>query len=273
MAVELSPDRLVPIVSAGDPRVGLYAAVRDPQLARVHQLFVAEGRLVVQRLVDDRRYRVHSVLVTETACQALAASLASLPEQVPVYVTPADVMTAIAGFNIHRGCLALAERPPAPDLDLLLRDSRLLVVLEDVTDADNVGAVFRNAAAFGVDALLLSPSACDPLYRKAIRTSMAASLRIPFARLEDWPAQLGSLERAGFTLVALTPAAPSETVAEFCAAPRPGRLALLVGTEGAGLTAGALAAATRRVRIPIDERIDSLNLAAATAVVLSRLSE
>jgi tRNA G18 (ribose-2'-O)-methylase SpoU len=211
--------------------------------------------------------------VTETAGRALAASLVQLPGSVPVYVCAPDVMSTLAGFNIHRGCVALAERPAASDLDAILGESRLLVVLEAVTDADNVGAVFRNAAAFGVDAVLLSPDACDPLYRKAIRTSMAATLRIPFARFDDWPGQLLALGRAGFTLVALTPAAPSETLAQFCAAPRPSRLALLVGTEGAGLTAGALAAATRRVRIPINERIDSLNLAAATAVVLSRLSE
>jgi tRNA G18 (ribose-2'-O)-methylase SpoU len=271
--VEVSPARLVRIERADDPRVALYAAVRDPELARTHQRFVAEGRLVVRRLIEDARYRVDSVLVTETARQALASSLSQLPAQVPVYVCAAGVMNDIAGFHIHRGCLALAQRPEAPDLDLLLRESSLLVVLEDVSDADNVGAVFRNAAAFGVDAVLLSPGTCDPLYRKAIRTSMAASLRIPFTRLDDWPAQLVTVQRAGFSLVALTPATPSETLAEFCASPRPGRLALLVGSEGPGLTAGALAAATRRVRIPINERIDSLNLAAATAVVLSRLSE
>ena len=148
----------------------------------------------------------------------------------------------------------------------------VVLVLEGVSNADNVGGVFRNAAAFGVRGVLLSPTCCDPLYRKAIRTSMGAVLRVPFARLDDWPAGLTPMRGAGFTIAALTPRAPSETLDAFAARPRPERLALLVGTEGAGLTLAAESAADHRVRIPIDERVDSLNVAVAVGIALYALS-
>ncbi len=148
------------------------------------------------------------------------------------------------------------------------------MVLEGVSNADNVGGVFRNAAAFGADGVLLSPTCCDPLYRKAIRTSMAATLRVPFARAgaDDWPGALTSVKAAGFTIVALTPRQPSETLAAFTSRPRPARIALLVGTEGDGLTPEAEAAADYRVRIPIAGGIDSLNLAVATGIALYSLN-
>src|SRR5262249_25698345 len=146
-----------------------------------------------------------------------------------------------------------------------------IVVLEGVANADNVGGVFRNAAAFGADGILLSPTCCDPMYRKAIRTSMGAVLRVPFARAANWPAAIDELRAAGFTMVALTPRGPSVTLDEFRSRPRPDRVALIVGTEGAGLTAAIEAAADCRVRIPTTGEVDSLNLAVAAGIALYAL--
>jgi tRNA G18 (ribose-2'-O)-methylase SpoU len=259
-------------VVRGDTRVAPFRAVRDGDLLRSRGLFVAEGRLVVRRVVEDGRYRVESVLVNEAALRDLEAAMAALDPDVPIMVCTAESFEDIAGYDVHRGCLALVHRPPSVNAVALA--STLLLVLEGVSNADNVGGVFRNAAAFGADGVLLSPTCCDPLYRKAIRTSMAATLRIPFARAgaDDWPGALTSVKAAGFTIVALTPRQPSETLAAFASRPRPARIALLLGTEGEGLTPEAEAAADYRVRIPIAGGIDSLNLAVATGIALYSLN-
>ena len=146
-------------------------------------------------------------------------------------------------------------------------------MLEAVANADNVGGIFRNAAAFGAGAVLLSPACCDPLYRKAIRTSMAAVLRVPFARCDDWPQDLVRLRDRGFRIVALTPREPAAMLADFAARPRPERVALLAGTEGAGLSAAAEQLADERVRIPIESAVDSLNVAVAVGIALHALRE
>jgi tRNA G18 (ribose-2'-O)-methylase SpoU len=256
----------------GDPRVAEYRDVPEPELIRARGLFVAEGRLVVRRLIDERRYGVRSLLLSEAARVDLEPWLARLDPDVPVYVCAADHFLDMTGLDIHRGCLALVERPPASPLDEVLRDARLAVALEGVTNADNVGGVFRNVAAFGADAVLLSPSCCDPLYRKAIRTSMAATLRVPFARIDAWPGGLLDLRARGFTLVALTPREPAQALDGFARTTRPDRLVLLVGTEGAGLSPAVERAADVRVRIPMRAAVDSLNLAVATGIALSRLT-
>ncbi len=260
-------------VSRGDPRAAAFGAVRDGELLRSRGLFVAEGRQVVRRVIEDGRYRVESVLLNEAAWRDLEPAMAALAPDVPIMVCAAESLEDIAGYDVHRGCLALVHRPPPASVDALAVSSTLLVVLEGVSNADNVGGVFRNAAAFGVDGVLLSPTCCDPLYRKAIRTSMAATLRVPFARAgaDDWPAALTSVKAAGFTIVALTPRQPSETLDAFNSRPRFGRIALLLGTEGAGLTPEAEAAADYRVRIPIAGGIDSLNLAVAAGIALHSL--
>jgi tRNA G18 (ribose-2'-O)-methylase SpoU len=261
------------IDSAHDPRVASYRGVRDGELLRAHGLFVAEGRYVVRRVVEDGRYRVQSMLVNDAAWRELHATIASLGEAVPIFVGDANVLAEIAGYDVHRGCLALVERRSAATAVELIAASRLLLILEAVSNADNVGGVFRNAAALGADGVLLSPTCCDPFYRKAIRTSMGAALRVPFARAgaDDWPAVLTRVRAAGFTIVALTPRQPSETLEAFAARPRAARLALIVGTEGAGLTPAVEAAADVRVRIPISGDVDSLNLAVATGIVLYEL--
>jgi len=194
---------------------------------------------------------------------------------VDVYLGSSGDFQALTGYNVHRGCLALVERPQPVSLDAILSSARFVVVLENVANADNVGGVFRNAAAFGADAVLLSPGTCDPLYRKAIRTSMAATLRVPFATLDhesgSWPAALAGLRQRGFCLVAMTPREPAEDLEAFARQTRHSRLAMLFGAEGAGVTRDAEAAADYHVRIPIVEGIDSLNLAVASGIVLYRL--
>ncbi|HEY7171529.1 MAG TPA: RNA methyltransferase [Vicinamibacterales bacterium] len=263
---------VVRVDDPADPRLADYARLSDAELLRARQLFVAEGRLVVERVIADPAFNLRSVLLSEAAHRALQPLLARLAAATPIYVIAAGDFLPLTGFNIHRGCLALVERPPARSAAALAQGARTLVVLEAVTNADNVGGVFRNAAAFQGDGVLLSPTCCDPLYRKAVRTSMAATLQVPFARLEAWPGELSMLKASGFTLVALTPRGGSTTLDEFSAGPRPGRIAILVGTEGAGLSAAAEAIADHRVRIPISNRVDSLNLAVATGIALSRLS-
>jgi tRNA G18 (ribose-2'-O)-methylase SpoU len=262
---------VVRLEALDDPRVAEYAAFGDRELVRSRGLFVAEGRLVVSRVVASGRFEVRSLLLSVSAWGSLGSLLDRLAPQVPVYVCRAGDFLGITGFNIHRGCLALVERPPGRLVGDVCCGAGPVVVLEAVTNADNVGGVFRNAAAFGADAVLLSPTCCDPLYRKAIRTSMAATLDVPFARLDRWPDDLGLLRARGFALVALTPLASARSLDEFVAQ-KPGRVALLVGTEGAGLSDEASACADVHVRIPIRPDIDSLNLAVATGVALSRLT-
>jgi tRNA G18 (ribose-2'-O)-methylase SpoU len=165
------------------------------------------------------------------------------------------------------------HRRPATLVDELLAQSRMLVILEAVANPDNVGGVFRNAAAFGADGVLLSPTCCDPLYRKAIKTSMGATLQVPYARAgsDDWPAVIGRVRAAGFRIVALTPRASSETLEAFQARPRVPSIAVMLGTEGAGLTPAVEAAADDRVRIPISGAVDSLNVAVAAGIALHAL--
>jgi tRNA G18 (ribose-2'-O)-methylase SpoU len=230
---------------------------------------------VVRRVIEDGRYGVRSVLVTEAARRSLAPVLETLAPEVAVYVCAADDMRGITGYNIHRGCLALVARPPETAPASILAAARTLVVLDGVSNADNVGGVFRNAAAFGADGVLLGPACCDPYYRKAVRTSMAAVFRVPFARVDDCGGALGAMRAAGFTIVALTPRtsteSPLEPIDAFASRGRPPRIALVVGAEGEGLSQAAEAAADHRVRIPIRDDVDSLNLAVAVGIALYAL--
>jgi tRNA G18 (ribose-2'-O)-methylase SpoU len=263
------------IECANDTRAAAYRDLGDGELLRRRGLFVAEGRLVVRRIIAGARYAVESLLVNDATLCDLAPALEQLDPAVPVLVCRTADFEPLTGFNLHRGCLALVRRPPPMSLASLIAPATLLVVLEGVTNADNVGAVFRNAAAFDAGGVLLSPTTCDPLYRKAIRTSMGAALQVPFARAadEEWPAMPAHLRAAGFAVVALTPREPSEPLEVFAARPRPPRVALVIGGEGAGLSAAVESAADYRVRIPISHRVDSLNLAVASGIALSRLRD
>jgi tRNA G18 (ribose-2'-O)-methylase SpoU len=266
---------LVPVHHCGDPRIAGYRSVPDPELLRRRGVFVAEGRLVVRTLLTSSRFQALSVLVTETARRSLESVLAPRIETLPVYVADRSLLAEIVGFNVHRGCLALGARPaetPVADVLASLPDGALVVVLEGVGNADNVGGVFRNALAFGADAVLLGPGCCDPLYRKAIRVSIGGTLRMRFATIPEWPDGLKEVRGAGFTLAALTPDADGEDIAAFSRRfDRRGRLAILLGAEGAGLSPEAKAAADARVRIPMAPGVDSLNVATASGIALHRL--
>jgi tRNA G18 (ribose-2'-O)-methylase SpoU len=260
----------VPIIPIDDPddiRLATYRNVSDHDLLTGHGLFVAEGRLVVRRLIEAKRSRVQSVMVTQTALVPLRDLLDSQDEP-PVYVVPQDVMNGIAGFNIHRGCLALGERPPTRDWSELAAGARLLVALERVGNADNVGSVFRSASAFGVDGVLLESTCTDPLYRKAIRTSMGAALTMPFARADPWPEVLRALARQKWTVLGMTPSGDAPPLREVARAISGRPIVVLVGHEGDGVSADALEACTHRARIPMTSGVDSLNVATAAAIAL-----
>jgi len=248
-----------------------YRDLADGQLMRERGLFVAEGRLVVRRVIDEPRYRVHSLLLNDAAHRDLADALDRLPSGTPVQVARAEAFRAITGFNFHRGCLALVHRPPLQPADAVVADQSRIVLLDDVTNADNVGGVFRNVAAFGGGAVVLSPRSCDPFYRKAIRTSMGTVLRVPFARAQNWPSTLDYLRQQGFTIAVLTPREPAETIHIWAAAARRAKIALVAGSEGDGVSAAVEAAAEVRVRIPIVSGVDSLNVAVAVGVALFTL--
>ena len=196
---------MMPIrVQPGDPRLEPFLHISDARMMQERGLFVAEGRMVVQRLLADPRYTVESMLVNAASLAALRDGITRLPGATPVFECATSAFEAVTGFNIHRGCLALVRRPAALSWREAAGASSVVVVLEGVSDADNVGSVFRNAAALGAGAVLLSPTCCDPLYRKAIRTSMGHVLRVPFARLAPWPEALEAVGAAGFMLAALT---------------------------------------------------------------------
>ena len=257
------------ITSADDPRLHSYRHVGDPEWLRHNDLFVAEGRLVVDRLIALDRFAIESILVNRAAHDALLHRLSALDTN--VYVCDDEILSRIAGFNFHRGCLALVARPPATSADVLLKAERLLA-LEGVGNPDNVGGLFRTAAAFGVDGVLLNATSGDPLYRKAIRTSMGAALRLPFVRLEEWVAGLERFRGHGFRIVALTPHAEAVAIGDF-ARELDGweRMVVLVGAEGPGLDRVTLDRADARVRIPTDTAVDSLNVVVAAGIALERL--
>ena len=264
-----------------DLRIQDYRNVSDAELLRRRGLFVAEGRLGVRRLLASG-CDIVSLLLNDASFRALEVSLGGIIERTPVYICETSDFGSITGFNLHRGCLALARRPPERSAVGIADSSDLVLVLEGVTDASNVGSAFRNAAAFGAGAVFLSPSCCDPLYRKAIRTSMGSALQVPYARLQNWPADLDMLKSRGFALLALTPKEsaidlrvyaarqPNQSNAAERLAPVNGRakLALMIGSEGPGLTPEAEAMADICLRIPIRADIDSLNLATAAGIAL-----
>ena len=254
--------RLIPIDDPADPRVADYVALTDAELRRHGDVCIAEGVTVIRHLVAAR-VPLRSVLVTPGKVDAVAP----VPDSVTTFVASQAVMNAVVGFDIHRGAVAVAERPATQEVGALLT-GRSLVVLEGISDAENMGLLFRNAAALGADAVLLSPTCCDPLYRRSLRVSMGHALTVPFATLDPWRDGLGGVRDAGFDIVALTPTADADPITTVAPG---GRTAVLLGAEGPGLTAAALSAADRRVRIPMRAGVDSLNVAAAAAIAFHRL--
>jgi tRNA G18 (ribose-2'-O)-methylase SpoU len=265
---------LVSVDSLDAPGLDDYRELAHPDRLADRARFVAEGRLVVERLIRLGSYRLHSLLLTDAAAAAMAPVLADVPAGVPIYVAGHAVMNGVVGFNIHRGCLAAGRRPVHRTLEEMLRAIRphRVVILERISNADNVGGIFRSAAALGGDAVVLGPHCCDPLYRKAIRTSIGASLELPFAPGEPWPDALALLRDHGFRVVACTPAAdamPIEDAGRTLA--EAGPLAILLGAEGDGLSKEALAAASDRVRIGMRAGVDSLNVTVAAGIAMHRL--
>jgi len=274
---------LEPIDDPADGRVADYVGLSDPEARRLVEhprgkrgsggIFVAEGSLVIGHLLRSP-YRIRSVLVTDRGLRAIGPALADAVSSgldVPVYLATQPVMEAIAGFRFHRGALAAADRRPLPDPAVLAAGANRLLLVEGVGDNENLGALFRNAAAFGIDAVLLDPTTCDPLYRRSVRVSAGHVLRMPFARMsrQDWPVgAIAALQAEGFEVVALTPSPSADEIRTLGAHPR---RALLVGTEGDGLSAATLAAADRRVRIAMSPDVDSLNVATAAAIALHHL--
>jgi tRNA G18 (ribose-2'-O)-methylase SpoU len=262
------------VESLDDPRLADYRGVSDPELLRRGEIFVAEGRLVVRLLLAHSPLKARSVLLTDNAYRGLADLLDSRLGETTVFLVDEGTIELLTGFNIHRGCLAIGERPaPATVRSLLARlpATRRIVVLEQVANADNMGGIFRNAAAFDAGVVVLGPGCCDPLYRKSIRVSMGAALRVPFCRVGDWADDLELIRAAGFTVAALVTAADAEDIAgRLPALTGEGKLALLAGSEGSGLTPEALAHADLWVRIPMAPGVDSLNVATATGIALHR---
>lgn len=260
---------LTPVASADDPRLEPYRAVRDRDLLDLHDGFMAEGEVILRVLARSCFHRAESVLLAEKRAEPLAPVLALLPADTPVYVAPQPVLDAVAGFHLHRGVLAFGRRGPALDADALTARfpaGALIVALFGVGNHDNMGGVFRNAAAFGADAVLLDEACCDPLYRKSIRVSVGAALLTPFARLPPDADPVAWFEAAGLTPLALSPSG-AETLAEVR---RPDRACLLLGSEGPGLPPSLLARA-RTVRIPMSAGFDSLNVAVASGIALHHL--
>ncbi len=252
------------LVDTGDPRLADYVRLTDVHLRRsleaAHGLFIAEGEKVIRRAIAAG-YPVRSLLVADDKL-ATIADVARLIDA-PLYVLPAERVAQLTGYRVHRGALASMQRLPLPAPAEVLAGAHRVVVLEDIVDHANVGAVFRCVAALGFDAVLLAPRCADPLYRRAVKVSMGAVLQVPYARLTDWRDGLAGLRTAGFRLLALTPDPAAAPIADV---PPPDRLALLIGTEGTGLSDRWAAAADQAVRIPMSRGVDSLNVAAAAAI-------
>jgi tRNA G18 (ribose-2'-O)-methylase SpoU len=257
---------IVQIDDADDPQVEAYARIRERDLVGHERRFIAEGELVLRILVAQRHYEIESVFLLDARLDRVAPLLGELPDGVPVYSAPRAVMDRIVGFPIHRGVLAMGRRgPDVPSRELLsgLTRRALVVGLIGVSNHDNVGGIFRNAAAFGADAVLLDSGSCDPLYRKAIRVSAGASLLVPFVRGGDAEDMLADLEQAGCEVISLTPGG-RETLEEVAWS---ARTALLFGAEGPGLPP-AILSRTRTVRVPMAAGFDSLNVATASGIAL-----
>ncbi|MBA3410729.1 MAG: RNA methyltransferase [Geodermatophilaceae bacterium] len=268
----------IEIRDPADPRLAdfhdLTHADRRPDRPGGRGLVIAEGVPVVARLLASS-YRLRAVLGVASRIEALAAELADVPA--PVYTAAPEVMAQAVGFHLNRGVLASADRPPTWSVEDLIGSARLIAVLEGVNDHENLGSMFRNAAALGVDAVLLGPGCADPLYRRAVRVSMGHVLAVPFTELSAsprfaaWPGAIKELQVSGFSVLAMTPA-PGSVVLHDLDPARHLRRAVLVGAEGPGLSEEAMAAADLQVRIPMRSGVDSLNVATAAAIAFAHLS-
>ncbi|MFT3877616.1 MAG: RNA methyltransferase [Propioniciclava sp.] len=257
----------IEIADAADARLADYVSLRDTSLRKALEtergLFIAEGEKVIRRAIEAG-YAPRSFLLAERWIPGLGDLIERYPDA-PVYVVTEKLAEQVTGFHVHRGALASLHRnAPTPMAGLL--GARRLVVAEDIVDHTNVGAIIRNAAGLGWDGVLLAPRAADPLYRRAIKVSMGTVFSLPWARVDDWASALPALREAGFTVVALGLTPDAVSLDDYLAAGVPEKLAIVVGTEGAGLSGRWLAQADAVVSIPMQHGVDSLNVAAATAI-------
>ncbi len=286
------PPVLIHIESLDDPRLADYRDVKDRQLAGgfldphsdpadrdappVPGRFMAEGEVVFNMLLTSGA-RIVSVLISTSRLQPMRAKLDRLPDSTPVYVIADAAIEALVGFNLHRGLLAVCQRPPArsvPEVAAMCQPGRPLVVLEDLANHDNVGGIFRSAAALGAAGIILSSRCADPLYRKSLRVSVGCALHVPFARTNLWPADLQLLRAEGIRIIALAigPTATPLDAAATHALTANHRVALVVGTEGPGLSTGLLELCDDRAMIPMAPGVDSLNVNVSVAIALSRFA-
>ncbi|HEY3736121.1 MAG TPA: RNA methyltransferase [Jatrophihabitans sp.] len=264
---------VIEVSDAADPRLDDFRDLQDADARPDRRgVVIAEGVNVVERLIGSP-YRVRAIFGVPARLAALAPVL---PEDVPAYAADKWLLSEVVGFRVTRGVLAAADRLAGPDVPALLARSSRVAVLESLNDFENLGALFRNAAAFGLDAVLLDPQCADPLYRRSVRVSMGHVLRVPFARLPgQWPSSLRMVKDAGLNLLAMTPSGDLEVSSSELGSlldNRGRRWAVLFGAEGPGLTAEAMAVADARVRIPMAAGVDSLNVATAAAVAFSHLA-
>lgn len=263
--------RIAPITSLDEPALADYARLTDVALRRVTEpqggLYIAESLTVIERALRAG-HEPRSVLTSERWLPELETMLGD--RDVTVHVGEAGLLEELTGFHLHRGALASMHRPPLTPVAALLRDARRVVIVEDVVDHTNVGAIFRSVAGLGADAVLVTPRCADPLYRRSVRVSMGTVLQVPWTRLPEWDEAVPLLHHAGFTIAALALADDAVGLRSF-AAGAPERVAVVVGTEGDGLSRAALEAADVVVTIPMAHGVDSLNVAAATAVALYAL--
>ena len=259
----------IPITDLADPRIAEFVGLRDADLRRRREsadgdlagIFIAEGDIVVERALRAD-YRLRSMLVDATRTAPLPAAV---PSGVPVYAASPEVVLKITGMGVHRGCMASFARRPVPGVAEVLADVRRVVVLEGLTNPTNLGIIARSAVALGAEALILDPSCCDPLYRRASRVAMGEVFALPYAVTSRFPDGLDPLTEAGFTFLALTPDPTAESIDDVTFRPDE-RVALVLGAEGPGLRAETLARIDRPVRIPMHGTTDSLNVAAAAAI-------
>lgn len=264
------PSGAVWIDAADDPRVRDYFSLTDVALRRVMEpqegLYIAESSKVIDRALSAGHH-MRSLLMAQRWLEDMGELVAQCHASgIPVFVAPADVIESMTGYHLHRGALAAMHRPPVHEPATLVADAKRVVVLEDLVDHTNVGAVFRSAAALGVDAVLVTQRCADPLYRRSIRVSMGAVFQVPWTRIDNTPSAARLLSEAGFVVAAGALAEDAVSLDDLASNP-PARLALMLGTEGDGLTQRAINAADLSVRIPMAPGVDSLNVAAASAVM------
>lgn len=259
---------LIALSDASDPRLADYRDLTDVALRRRVEpdggLYIAESAKVISRALAAG-HRPRSVLLLEPWLADLEPLLRD--HDIPVFIGDSATLESVTGFAMHRGALAAMHRPELPAVEEVLRDARRVVILEDIVDHTNVGAIFRSVAGLGADAVLITPRCADPLYRRSVRVSMGTVLQVPWTRLPEWSVAGPLLRESGFHLAALA-LAPDAVDLDAFALTAPDRVALLLGTEGDGLSAAALHTADTIVTIPMNHGVDSLNVASASAVAL-----